>query len=133
MTFKPMLVLVNKADDAALNEDFEALCELLGDTVCPLIPISAATGRNLDAMQRAIFECLGIIRVYAKPPGREPDMSAPFVLKRGSTVEDLAAKVHRDFVENLRSARVWGTGVFDGQMVARDHVLHDGDVVELNA
>lgn len=133
MTFKPMLVLVNKADDAALDEDFEALCELLGDTVCPLIPISAATGRNLDAMQRAVFECLGIIRVYAKPPGREPDMSAPFVLKRGSTVEDLAAKVHRDFVENLRSARVWGTGVFDGQMVGRDHVLHDGDVVELNA
>ena len=78
-----------------------------------------------------MFEQLGIIRVYSKAPGREPDLDAPFVLKKGSTVEDFAAKVHRDFVEHLKAARVWGSTAFDGQMVPRDYVLHDGDVVEL--
>jgi ribosome-interacting GTPase 1 len=82
-------------------------------------------------MRRAVFNCLGIIRVYSRPPGKEPDLSAPFVMEVGGTVEDFAAKVHQDFLETLKTARVWGEGVFDGQMVGRDHVLHDGDVVEL--
>jgi ribosome-interacting GTPase 1 len=53
------------------------------------------------------------------------------VLKRGSSVGDLAGKIHKDFLENLKSARVWGTGVFEGQVVGRDHILQEGDIVEL--
>jgi ribosome-interacting GTPase 1 len=52
-------------------------------------------------------------------------------LPKGSTVDELAAKVHRDFFEGLKTARVWGSGVYDGQLVGRDHVLQDGDIVEL--
>jgi ribosome-interacting GTPase 1 len=52
-------------------------------------------------------------------------------MKAGSTVEQFAREIHHDFFRNLKSARVWGEGVHDGQLVARDHVLHDGDVVEL--
>jgi ribosome-interacting GTPase 1 len=130
LTFIPLLVLVNKNDDAGSDEDFEALCELIGGD-WPLVPVSAATGRNLDRLKQLVFEHLGIVRVYSKPPGKEPDFSAPFVMRRGGNVEEFAGKVHKDFVENLKSARVWGSGVHDGQMVGRDHVLHDGDVVEL--
>jgi len=130
MTFKPLLVLANKNDDENTDEDFEVLQELLGDE-WPLLPISTTTGRNLERLKQAVFERLEIIRVYAKPPGREPDLSAPFVLEKGSTVTDFAENVHRDFFEKLKTARVWGHGVYDGQMVSRDHVLHDGDVVEL--
>jgi ribosome-interacting GTPase 1 len=129
-TLKPMLVLVNKSDDESWNEDLEVLGELL-DEDWTLLPVSAATGRNLERLKRAVFERLDVMRVYAKPPGREPDFSTPFVLKKGSTVEEFAGKVHQDFVANLKSARVWGSAVYDGQMVGRDHVLHDGDVVEL--
>ena len=50
----------------------------------------------------------------------------------GATLWELAARVHRDFEEGLKSARIWGTGVYDGQTVKRDHVLHDQDVVELH-
>jgi len=28
---------------------------------------------------------------------------------------------------------VWGSAAFDGQMVSRDYILQDGDVVELRA
>jgi ribosome-interacting GTPase 1 len=75
---------------------------------------------------------LGIIRVYSKAPGQAPDFNTPFVLKQGSTVEELAGKIHKDFVKNLKLARVWGEAVFDGQPVGRDYVLHEGDVVELH-
>jgi small GTP-binding protein len=129
-TVKPLLILANKCDDERCAEDFEVLCELL-EGEWPLIPISATTGRNLKRLQRAVFEQLQVIRVYSKPPGKEPNYTAPFVMKRGGTVEDFAAKVHQDFIKNLKSARVWGSAEHDGQMVGRDYVLHDEDVVEL--
>jgi ribosome-interacting GTPase 1 len=130
LTFIPLLVLANKNDDESSDADFEVLCELLGDE-WPLLPVSAATGRHLEQLKRAVFEGLEIMRIYSKPPGKPPDMSAPFVLKKGSTVAELAGKVHQDFIRNLKSARVWGSAAFDGQMVGRDHVLQDRDVVEL--
>jgi len=130
LTFVPLLVLVNKCDDESFDEDCEILSELL-EGEWPLIPVSATTGRNLERMKQAVFESLEIIRIYSKPPGKPADMSAPYVMKRGSTIGELARKVHKDFSENLKTARVWGTGVHFGQMVGRDHVLHDGDIVEL--
>ena len=130
LTFIPLLVLVNKNDDESSDADLEVLCELLGDE-WPLLPVSAATERHLDRLKRAVFEGLEIMRIYSKPPGKEPDLSAPFVLKKGSTVAELAGQVHQDFLKNLKSARVWGSAAYDGQMVGRDHVLQDGDVVEL--
>jgi len=130
LTFIPLLVLVNKVDDESLDEDFEVLCELLEED-WPLLPVSVATERNFERFKQAVFEQLGIIRVYSKPPGKEPELSAPFILDEGSTVEEFAIKVHRDFFENLKSARIWGSAVYDGQMVGRDHILQDGDVVEL--
>jgi ribosome-interacting GTPase 1 len=93
--------------------------------------VSAVTGRRLDDLRNVIFDSLQLIRVYAKPPGEDPDLSTPFVLQMGGTVADFASKVHLDFYKNLKHARVWGTGVFDGQMVGREHELHDGDIVEL--
>jgi len=130
LTFKPLLVIANKADDEQSDELFEVFCQLLEEE-WPCLAVSATTGRNLERLKQAVFERLEIIRVYAKPPGKEPDFSAPFVLKKGSTVEDLAAMVHKDFVEKLAAARVWGSADFAGQMVQRDYVLQDGDVVEL--
>jgi ribosome-interacting GTPase 1 len=130
LIFIPFLVLVNKWDDETYDEDFEICCALLSDE-WPMLPVSAATGRNLARLKQAVFERLEIIRVYTKPPGKEADLSAPFILPQGSTVEEFAGKVHRDFVEHLKSVRVWGSAVYDGQMVGRDHVLQDGDVVEL--
>ena len=129
-SLKPFLVLVNKSDEPSADEDVDVLSELLGES-WRLLPVSAETGRNLDRMRRAVFDLLDIMRIYSKPPGQEPDRSAPFVLDEGSTVETFAAKVHRDFLKTLKTARIWGEGVYDGQMVGRDHVLHDGDIVEL--
>ncbi len=126
----PLIVLVNKCDDPSLDELYELCCALLEDDLT-LLPVSASTGRNFDMLKRLVYDHLDVIRVYARPPGKEPDLERPFVLKRGSTVIQLAAKVHRDFYEHLKSARVWGSSAFEGQMVPREYVLKDGDIVEL--
>jgi ribosome-interacting GTPase 1 len=131
LNFIPFLVLVNKCDDEGSDEDFEIFCELLDDD-WHLLSASARSGRNLELLRQAVFERLGIIRIYSKAPGNEPDTTAPFVMKKGGTLEDFAGKIHNDFVSSLKTARVWGEGVYDGQMVGRDHVLHDGDIVELH-
>lgn len=130
ITYLPFLVLVNKVDDESKDELFEICCDLL-EAEWPLIPVSALTGRNFDWLKQTVFDLLDIVRVYAKPPGKEPDLARPFVLKHGETVLDLARKVHRDFSEHLKSARVWGSAGFPGQMVTRDYLLQDGDIVEL--
>lgn len=128
--FIPTIILVNKCDNEALDDDFKVLCELF-EGECPLIPVSAAQGRNFELLKRRVVERLDIIRVYAKPPGKEPDLERPFILKKGSTIADLAPKIHRDFSKKLKSARVWGSSAFDGQLVPKDYLLQDGDIVEL--
>ena len=73
-----------------------------------------------------------IIRVYSKPPGKPVDMTDPFTLPIGSTVQDLARTIHRQLADKLKNARIWGTGVYDGQNVQLHHTLHDRDIVELH-
>jgi ribosome-interacting GTPase 1 len=127
----PLLVLANKADDEAADADVEVFCELLEEP-WPVLGVSATTGHNLDALKWRVYEMLDIMRIYSKPPGQQqPNYDAPFVMKRGGTLEEFAGRVHKDFLVNLKSARVWGSGVHDGQMIGRDHVLHEGDIVEL--
>ena len=130
LTFVPLLLLVNKHDDETTEEDFQIFLELMEED-CPLVALSTISGRNLEYLKRVVFERLGIIRVYSQAPGQDPQIDSPFILQKGDTVADFAGRVHRDFYDNLKTARVWGAGVYDGQMVSRDHVLHDEDVVEL--
>jgi ribosome-interacting GTPase 1 len=131
LKFIPFLVLANKNDDENTDENLEIFRELT-DHDWPMISVSTITGRNLELLKNTLVDKLQIIRVYSKAPGKEPDLTAPFILKRGSTVEDFAGRVHKDFIDKLKIARVWGDSVFDGQMVQRDYILRDGDVVELH-
>jgi len=125
----PAVIVASQLDAGAAPDALELL-----PAVCPKLPIiavSAVRGDGLDELRGWLFGLLDMIRVYTKAPGKKPDMTEPFVIPRGATLLDAAAAVHRDFAQNLKSARVWGSGAFDGQMVSRDYVLSDGDIIEL--
>lgn len=128
----PALLVATKNDapDAAVR--LGLLREAYGARF-DVLPVSAETGEGLEALRRELFQLLGVIRVYTKAPGRRADKSVPFVFRRGITVEEAAAVVHKDFAERLKYARVWGSRTYEGQMVQREHVLEDGDVLELHA
>ena len=125
------LVIGNKADLPGAADRLEIVRELFGSRF-PIHVISAEHGTGLEDLRSTIYRFLNVIRVYTKQPGKPADLSSPFTCPAGSTLVEMAALVHRDFAAGLKSARIWGTGVYDGQSVKRDHVLHDKDVVELH-
>jgi ribosome-interacting GTPase 1 len=129
--YAPTLLVANKLDMPDAGERLELLRELFGSRF-PIQALDAESGHGLEDLRTAIYRLLNVIRVYSKRPGKPPDMTSPFTCKAGSNVLQFAETVHRDFADKLKAARIWGTGVFDGQTVTRDHVLHDKDVVELH-
>lgn len=127
----PVFLVANKCDDESLDEICQVFRELL-EQDWPMLSVSALTGRNLGKLKEVLFRQLDLVRVYSKAPGKDPDFTSPFVLKNGGTIEDFAGEIHQDFLKKLKFARVWGSTAFDGQMVQRDYVLKDGDIVELH-
>jgi ribosome-interacting GTPase 1 len=125
------VMVANKLDSEGARDRLEIVRDWLGPRF-PIVAASARTGEGLETLREAAYDLLGVLRVYTKVPGKPADRTRPFTLPIGSTVLDLAREIHRDFEHSLKSARIWGTGVFDGQPVKRDHELHDADVVELH-
>ncbi len=125
------LLVANKMDSPGAKDRLVIVREMF-ESGFPVHVISAEHGTGLEELRDAIYRFLNVIRVYTKQPGKPADMTSPFTCPIGSTLVDMAALVHRDFAYNLKSARIWGTGVYDGQSVKRDHVLNDKDIVELH-
>jgi ribosome-interacting GTPase 1 len=128
---KKTIILVNKLDEKKDLEDFETFIEL-AEMKLPVLGISVRKGKNLSAFLERLYDMSGINRVYTKSPGKDPDMTAPFVVPCGTTLQELAEKIHKDFLSRLKYAKVWGKSVHSGQMVQRDYILQDGDVVEIH-
>jgi small GTP-binding protein len=136
--YVPSLVVFNKIDrmgDSDLNGIGKTLKTPKGaKEIGGPVFISARLGKNLDVLCRAIWDKLGLIRVYMKRPGKEPDMAEPLIMKAGCTIMDVAGKILKSDAKSMKHARIWGRGAkFGGQQVGRGHMLQDMDVVELHA
>jgi len=67
-----------------------------------------------------------------KPQGESADLEEPMILRRNATIEDVCRKLHREFVEKFRYARIWGEAVkHPGQRVGLHYRVHDGDIVSV--
>ncbi|KAJ8448247.1 hypothetical protein Cgig2_025171 [Carnegiea gigantea] len=99
------------------------------------IVISANLRLNLDRLLAKMWEEMGLVRVYTKPQGQQPDFSEPVVLsldRGGCTVEDFCNHIHRTLVKDLKYALVWGTSARHyPQHCGLSHVLQDEDVVQI--
>jgi len=126
------MILANKseAEDADIRLDLAK--EAFGARF-PFHLLDAESGKEIETIRDVLYQALGVIRVYTKRQGKPPDMENPYTLPRGSSITELARAIHRDMADTLKSAKLWGNGVSDGQLVPRDHELHDGDIAELQA
>jgi ribosome-interacting GTPase 1 len=127
----PTVLVANKSDLDPDPDEAKILEELLGLRF-PALTVSAETGAGLGELGPFLFRALEIVRVYTKSPGKPADNDKPFTARRGDTVHDVAKLVHKEFARDLKFARMWGTDVFDGQQVGPDHLVADGDLVELH-
>jgi len=61
-------------------------------------------------------------------------MEEPLIMFKGCTIRDVCSKLHKDFVDKFKFARVWGKSAkFDGQIFHKmDKGLMDKDILELH-
>ncbi|MBI5680059.1 MAG: GTP-binding protein [Methanobacterium sp.] len=125
--YTPTLKVLNKIDLV----DEEYLNEIKSKMPDAMF-ISANKQINVEELKKETFNKLELIRIYLKPQGRKADLDEPLIIRKNSTVRDVANKLHRDFVRNFRHAKVWGSSVkFGGQKAGLDHVLNDGDILRI--
>jgi small GTP-binding protein len=124
----PALVAVTKTDEGSAD----AVAELA--RAVPefrVIGVSVLDDASVGAFGEAVLQVTGLIRVYLRQDGVDPD---PVALQPPVTVADVAATIHHDLERTCSGARVWGpSALFPGQRVGRTHELSDGDAVEILA
>lgn len=125
------LLAVTRGQDSEVQDRLDFLREMV-PTTFETVRVDLDQTSDRESLRKAIFDGLGLIRLYTKAPGKPAEFSSPFTIPIGGTVEDLAYKVHRDLADKLKFAKIWGTSAADGQSVGRDHVLADKDLVELH-
>jgi ribosome-interacting GTPase 1 len=130
--YKPAVVVGNKLDLNGAEANLRVLKKYVKDKL-PVVAMSCARKEGLDKLGKAIFESLGVIRIYTKEPGMRTHSEHPFALRRGATVNDLAKNIHKEFVSNFLFAMVWAKRLpFSPKKVGLSFVLDDGDVVEIH-
>lgn len=125
------LLVVTRGHGDGVQDRLDFFLEI-APIVFPTVRVNFDDSIEREVLQSTIIDRLGLIRLYTKAPGKPADYSSPFTIPAGGTVEELAGKVHRDLAAKLKFAKVWGASAADGQIVGRDHVLADKDLVELH-
>ena len=133
----PMFLGIIRGADLAVilgmnEEDYDLVGKELDLAGINIKRIYADSYEDIGTIKDQIWKNLGLIYVYTKTPGKDKDYP-PVALDEGSTIKDLARKVHKDFVKKFEYAKLWGSSVrYDGLKVSIDHVLKNGDVVEFH-
>jgi ribosome-interacting GTPase 1 len=130
--YKPAVVVANKLDLKGAQASLRVLKRYVNGKL-PVVAMSCERKEGLDELGKALFDSLGVIRVYTKEPGSRGETGRPFALKRGATINDLAKGIHKEFVSNFVFAMVWAKRLpFSPKKVGLNFVLDDGDVVEIH-
>ncbi|MEJ2271028.1 MAG: 50S ribosome-binding GTPase [Candidatus Bathyarchaeota archaeon] len=130
--YRPALILANKADHPMAEKRLEELKKVVENQM-KVIPVSCITKKGIEKLGSEIFDMLDIIRIYTKEPNKKDASPRPFTIKKGSTVFDLAKRIHSDFYEQFSYAKIWSKRLrFSPQKVGGTFELEDGDTVELH-
>ena len=124
----PSATVINKIDmiDNASLKDIQKKYN-------PDLMVSVRMKKNLEELKELIFQKLNLMPIFTKEAGKKADLDEPLILKKGSTVEDVCNKLHKDFVRNFRFARIWGMSAkFAGQKLSLKHKLKPNDIVEIH-
>jgi len=124
----PAVVVLNKIDTVEPKKIKDVMQKTKAD-----LAVSSEKGVNMDKLKELIFKKLDLMRVYMKEPGKPADMEVPLIIFNGAKIKDVCNKLHKDFVDQFKFARVWGKSAkYDGQKILKlIHKLEDNDVLEL--
>jgi hypothetical protein len=129
---KKVKILAMKSDEDGAAEGLQSLRDSYGDKFS-IVEVSILDEDQLEVMKRELFDLLELLRVYSKKPGEAVSKEAPYVMPVGSTMIEVAKQIHQELAETLDYAKIWGSAEFEGQRVERDHVMADGDIIEVHS
>lgn len=109
--YMPMIRVMNKIDN---KSDVERKGS--GDIVF----ISAEKKLGLNVLKRAMWEKVGLVRVFLKKTRKgAADKKKPLVIKKGASLKDVVKKISSQMAGDVGSACIWGKGArFAGQKVS---------------
>jgi len=120
----PSMLAATKMDEAK-EGDLVTL-----QAAVPDLGVSIIDDESLVAFKEAVWKLTGLIRVYLRHNKHVDE--EPLAMEPGASIIDVATKVHKELAATFRGARIWGPSArFDGQQVGRDHLVQDGDSVEI--
>ena len=132
---RPVLLVATKVDLPGARDVLSTIGPRVAGSFpgrLQVVAVSATTGEGIESLTSAIWETVGLMRVFSKQGDKKDEK--PFIIPKGSTVRELAAFIHKELEQGLMKAAVWGPSAkFPGQIVGKDHVLQDCDLVELVA
>lgn len=102
------IYVYNKIDTISIEE----IDDLVDDSQNCCISVQMNLG--IDILLDKIWEQLGLVRVYTKRTGANPDFSDPIILlnsRQGLTIKGVLMQIHKDFVKEFSHASVWGRSV----------------------
>jgi ribosome-interacting GTPase 1 len=130
--FRPAIVVANQFDVEGAATNLAAL-ERCVDRRFKVIAVSCKTRYGLKKLGVELFKMLKVMRIYTKEPNRKNASPVPFILKKNSTVADLAKQIHSDFYSRFSHARVWSPRLpFSPQKVGLSFELEDKDTIEMH-
>jgi small GTP-binding protein len=119
----PAAVAVTKADEApagAVKRMRASFPQL------EVVAVSVLDDESLDRLRDLLWRLTGLLRVHLR------DDDEPVALPPPVSVVDVAHAIHHELGALCVGARLWGPSArFPGQRVGRNHVLEDGDTVEI--
>ena len=130
--YKPAVVVANKLDLPGASKNLQRLKQHVKDKL-PIVAMSCEQKIGLEELGNAVFESLGIIRIYTKEPSAKVHSKHPFALRKGATMNELAKNIHKELSSNFMFAMVWAKRLpFSPKKVGVNFVLDDGDIVEIH-
>lgn len=128
--YAPSIIIATKGDVSSSSQRFEELRRRYENSF-KIYAVSVNKNRGIKSVAAGIFEGLGIIRIFTrKATGEIGDK--PLILNQGDTIEDLAKRLHSDFLQNFRYAMVYRLSHSQlRKKVGLTFPLKDQDVIQI--
>ena len=117
-TYLPLLEIVTKIDT---KPNFKK------EKIADRLYMSADKNIGMDEFKEAVWQKLGLVRVYLKRERTsEGDRKDPLIMRRGQNLRDVLNKISTQMSEDVARAFVWGKGArFPGQEVSFKYEVFD--------
>ncbi|MFX1474591.1 MAG: GTPase [Promethearchaeota archaeon] len=128
--YAPAIVIGTKGDATNSSSHYEELCSQYGGEFS-IFAVSVKNERGIEAAAEGIFRGLGVIRVYTRKASGET-ADKPLILHQGATIEDLADRLHSDFLRSFRYAIVFRKSEqMRRKKVGLTFQLEDQDIIQI--